>query len=50
MPNDRRRTILVPIYKNKEDIQDCFKFQGIKLMIHNIKLWERVRDSYEVMD
>ena len=39
---DEWRSILVPIYKNKEDIQSCTNFRGIKLMSHTMKLWERV--------
>jgi hypothetical protein len=33
---------LVPIFKKKRDIQSCTNYQGIKLMSHTIKLWERV--------
>jgi hypothetical protein len=33
---------LVPIFKNKEDIQSCTNYRGIKLMSHTMKLWERV--------
>src|SRR4029450_2942072 len=33
---------LVPIYKNKGDVQSCNKYRGIKLMSHTMKLWERV--------
>ena len=40
MPEEQRRSILVPIYKNKGDI--CTNYRGIKLMSHTIKLWERV--------
>jgi len=36
------RSILVPIYKNKGDIQSCTNYRGIKLMSHTMKLWERV--------
>ena len=36
------RSILVPIYKNKGDIQCCTNYRGIKLMSHTMKLWERV--------
>jgi hypothetical protein len=42
MPDEWRRSILVPIYKNKGDIQSCTNYRGIKLMSHTIKLWERV--------
>ena len=33
---------MVPIYKNKGDIQSCTNYRGIKLMSHTMKLWERV--------
>ena len=42
MPEEWRRSILVPIYKNKRDIQSCTNYRGIKLMSHAMKLWERV--------
>ena len=42
MPDEWRRSILVPIYKNKGDIQSCTNYRGIKLMSHTMKLWERV--------
>lgn len=42
MPDEWRRSILVPIFKNKGDIQNCTNYRGIKLMSHTMKLWERV--------
>jgi Reverse transcriptase (RNA-dependent DNA polymerase) len=39
---DEWRNILVPIFKNKEDIQSCTNYREIKLMSHTMKLWERV--------
>ncbi|RZB91510.1 Carbon catabolite repressor protein 4-like 2 isoform B [Glycine soja] len=42
MPEEWRRSTLVPIYKNKGDIQNCANYRGIKLMSHTLKLWERV--------
>jgi hypothetical protein len=42
MPNEWRRSILVPIFKNKGVVQSCTNYQGIKLMSHTIKLWERI--------
>jgi hypothetical protein len=42
MSDERRRNILVPIFKNKEDIQSCTNYRGIKLMSHTMNLWERV--------
>ena len=34
MPEEWRRSILIPIYKNKGDIQSCTNYLGIKLMSH----------------
>ncbi|KAM1895076.1 hypothetical protein ACFX13_043897 [Malus domestica] len=42
MPNEWRTSTLVPIYKNKGDVQNCMNYRGIKLMSHTMKLWERV--------
>ena len=33
---------MVPLYKNKGDIQDYSNYRGIKLINHTMKLWERV--------
>jgi len=41
MPKEWRRSILVPIFKNKGDVQSCTNYRGIKLMSHTMKLWER---------
>jgi hypothetical protein len=42
IPDEWRRSILVPIFKNKGDVQSCTNYRGIKLMSHTIKLWERI--------
>jgi Reverse transcriptase (RNA-dependent DNA polymerase) len=42
MPDEWRTSILVPIFKNKRDIQNCTNYREIKLMSHTMKLWERV--------
>lgn len=42
MPEEWRRSTLVPIFKNKGDVQSCTNYRGIKLMSHTMKLWERV--------
>lgn len=36
MPNDWRKNSLVPIYKNKGDIQNYTNYHGIKLMSHSM--------------
>jgi hypothetical protein len=38
MHDEWRRIILVPIFKNKGDVQSCTNYQGIKLMTPTIKL------------
>ena len=42
MPNQWRKSVLIPLYKNKGDIQNCLNYRGIKLVSHTMKLWERV--------
>ena len=42
IPKEWRKSILVPIFKNKGDAQDCTNYRGIKLMSHTMKIWERV--------
>jgi hypothetical protein len=38
MHNEWRRSILVPFFKNKGDVQSCTNYRGIKLMSHTMKL------------
>ena len=40
MSDEWRKSIMVPIYKNKGDIQNCTNYRGIKLISHAMKLWE----------
>ena len=42
MPNQWRESTLVPLFKNKGDIQNCANYKGIKLMSHTMKFWEKV--------
>ena len=53
MPEEWRRSVLIPIYKNKGDAQCCGNYRGIKLMSHTMKVWERIiearlRDRIEI--
>ncbi|KAK3547027.1 hypothetical protein QTP86_008826, partial [Hemibagrus guttatus] len=45
MPEEWRRSVLVPIFKNKGDVQSFSNYRGIKLMSHTMKLWERVVEA-----
>jgi len=42
MPTEWRTNTIIPLYKDKGDIQDCNNYRGIKLLSHTMKLWERV--------
>jgi len=42
IPNEWIKSTLVPLYKNKSDIQSCSNYRGIKLMCHTIKIRERI--------
>ena len=45
MPEEWRRSVLIPIYKNKGDVQCCGNYRGIKLMRHTMKVWERIIET-----
>ncbi|KAK3570610.1 hypothetical protein QTP86_023799, partial [Hemibagrus guttatus] len=45
MPEEWRRSVLVPIFKNKGEVQIFSNYRGIKLMSHTMKLWERVVEA-----
>ena len=53
MPEEWKRSVLIPIYKNKGDAQFCGNYRGIKLISHTMKVWERIiearlRDRVEI--
>ena len=41
-PEEWRYSVLIPIFKNKGDVQSCSNYRGIKLTSHTMKLWERI--------
>ncbi|KAG8229341.1 hypothetical protein J437_LFUL007149 [Ladona fulva] len=40
IPEEWRKSILVLLYKGKDDVQDCGNYRGIKLMSHTMKILE----------
>ena len=40
MPEEWRDSVLIPIFKNKGDVQSCRNYRGITLISHTMKLWE----------
>ena len=42
MPEEWRDSVLIPIFKNKGDVQSCSNYIGIQLIGHTMKLWERI--------
>ena len=45
MPEEWRKSTLVPVFKNKGDAQDCSNYRGIKLLSHGMKIWERIVEA-----
>ena len=45
MPDEWRQSVLVRIFKQKGDIQECKNYRGIKLVSHTVKLLEWVNDG-----
>ena len=45
MPDEWRRSVLVPFHKSKGDIKECGNYRGIKLVNHTMKLWERIIEA-----
>ena len=45
MPEEGRRSVLIPIYKNKGNTQCCGNYKEIKLMSHTMKVWERIIEA-----
>ncbi|KAG5618269.1 hypothetical protein H5410_018093 [Solanum commersonii] len=50
MPDEWWWSTMVPLYKNKGDIQNCNNYRGIKLLSHTMKIWERVVEMRETSE
>ena len=42
MPKKWRRSVLIPVYKNKGDAQCCGNYRVIKLISHTMKIWKKI--------
>lgn len=47
MPFECGKSMMVPIYKNKNDIKNCVHYRGIKLTSHTMELQEINRTMVE---
>ncbi|VDP49140.1 unnamed protein product [Heligmosomoides polygyrus] len=45
MPDDWRGSIIVPIFKQKRDASESPNYRGIKLILHTMKVYERLVNS-----
>ena len=55
MPDDWRKSTIIPIFKRKGDVLECKNYRGIKLMEHVLKALERIiegrlRELIEISD
>ena len=39
---------MIPLYKNKGNIQNCAKYRVTKLISHTMKLWEKVAEQIDL--
>lgn len=44
-PDTRGESIVLPVYKEKGDAQECGNYKRIKLMSHIMKIFEWVMDG-----
>lgn len=45
IPDEWRERVLVPIFKEKGDVQECENFREIKFLSGTMQIWERVLDE-----
>ncbi|EYC05888.1 hypothetical protein Y032_0079g1241 [Ancylostoma ceylanicum] len=44
IPQARKDSVIVPVFKRKGDVIDCANYRGIKLIAHTMKIYERLVD------
>ena len=42
MPDEWQTSVLVPIFKGKEDVRNCYTYKGVKLLEHTMKIIEKM--------
>ena len=45
IPEEWRKSLIVPIFKKRGDILECGNYRGIKLLGHGLKIWEKILDQ-----
>ena len=45
MPEDRKTSVVVPIFKGKEDVINCGAYRGVKPLEYAMKIVERVLEN-----
>ena len=45
MPEEWKTSVVVPIFKGKEDVMNCGAYRGVKLLEHAMKIVERVLEE-----
>ena len=45
MLEDRKTSVIVPIYKEKEDVTNCGAYTGVKLLEHGMKIVEKILEK-----
>ena len=45
MPEEWKTSVVVPIFKGKGDVMDCWACRGVKLLEHAMKIVERVLEN-----
>ena len=45
VPDDWKKSMLVPVFKDKGDAMDCGAYRGLKMLEHAMKIWERLLET-----
>ena len=45
VPDDWKKSVLVPVFKGKGDAMDCGAYRGLKILEHAMKIYERMLET-----